>query len=230
MRLLASFHGGGFVRVLMASMVFTSALSSVFAVDEKTAFAQNISSPPINPWNAVPAIEWQRLKGDEAYVREQLQRINAMSPTMTSTHPDGTVVKVNANTKNQQLDKLYSYLDSIVPLAALQQTRYDGSAITLHYANKFTRHINLNNSDPSSTQTLSNQTDQHLVVASQTNNIITIETNTSSGAQIVETYTLNAANQQLKLDLEIRTPRFIKAQKLHFVYQRVISPAALSMQ
>lgn len=127
----------------------------------------------------------------------------------------------------KQVDSLLQFLDTVVPLQPLVSIEHREPWIKLVYADGREREIYTDGRDlAAKVQTTATQQDQKLQFASWEEDVLVIETNTSSGVSVLERYSLvndpeKHEPARLRVEVAIDTARFRHVLKLNSVYRSV---------
>lgn len=126
---------------------------------------------------------------------------------------------------SKQVDSLLSFLDTVVPLQPLVSIEHREPWVKLVYTDGREREIYTDGRDlAAKVQTTAVEQDQKLQFASWEENVLVIETNSSSGVSVLERYSLvNDAGKHgpahLRVEVAIDSARFRERVRLNSVYR-----------
>lgn len=125
----------------------------------------------------------------------------------------------------KEVDSLLRFLDTVVPMQPLASIEHREPWVKLVYADGREREIYTDGRDlAAKVQTTAAQQDQKLQFASWEEDVLVIETNTSSGVSVLERYTrVNDPEKhepvRLRVDVAIDSARFRDVLRLRNVYR-----------
>jgi hypothetical protein len=124
---------------------------------------------------------------------------------------------------DKQLSKILSYLGATVPLKPVTGIEQNETEISFLYSGDEVRKIRLQDMGfPETRQSTANQKDQGLVMAAWEGDVLTIETNSTSGVSVLERIGLDRKAEELTLRIEtiIDAPRL----PVSLVFNRYYKP------
>jgi hypothetical protein len=125
----------------------------------------------------------------------------------------------------KQVDALFRFFDSIVPMQPLASIEHREPWLKLIYADGREREIYTDGRDlAASVQTTATRQDQKLQFASWEKNTLVVETNTTSGVSMLERYSLSGRSEKgeatfLRVEIAIDSARLSEMMSINSIYR-----------
>jgi hypothetical protein len=192
-------------RRLLAGLAFV--VGTFILLQPNVGFAEDTRSAITGPWFEDPG------QSDDLrrFLLKNLQYIDISAIRFRGTRR-GVVVggDYKRQLSDKQLNKILNYLSATVPLKPVTGIEQSETAVSFLYSGDETRKVLLQDASFSeSRQSTASQKDQGLVLAAWEEDVLTIETNSTSGVSILERIGLDkqAEEPTLRIETIIDAPR-----------------------
>jgi hypothetical protein len=171
-------------------------------LQSNVSLAEDVRSSITGPWFEDP------LRSDDlrGFLSKNLQYIDVSAIRFRGTRSRGAVMVGDYRRKlnDKQLNKILNYLGATVPLKPVTGIEQNETEVSFLYSGDEIRKIHLQDVGiPETRQSTGSQKDQGLVMAAWEGDVLTIETNNTSGVSVLERIGLDRKAEELTLRIEI---------------------------
>lgn len=185
------------------------------------SWAENTRPSVAGPWYEDPS----RSDDLRKFLQQNIQYIDISAVRFRGTRSRGAVITGNYRRKlsDKKVNEMLNFINAIVPLKPVIGIEQSETEVIFLYPEKETRLVRLLDVDlPETRQSTANKRDQSLVLAAWEEDVLIIETNSTSGVSVVEKIGLdkNAEEITLRVETIIDTPRL----PVNLIFNRYYKP------